>query len=1703
MATGDRRLVPSARRGMTVLGKIPSVPKPINLPSQRLENRGLDPSVEIVPRGTFSWGTGRSPPASSSSWGNVGLSSSPPVSTGAWNSTSTSVQPVSSSNNITGGLAQNPPRPLSAGSTRPLSAGTTRPLSGGSAWGGAVKLEEQLQPSRFNLTTVDFPTLGSEKNPNLRPQQNTAASNRPTSADATKQRHLAYTGTSFSRPTSADGSKERKPGYPGIASADRPTSADGGRHQPDTRLATFPPFADKNLMDQRHPVYTGVVGHGTAGPGPGTHGHSLYPPLVQQGIPSPGSHMMPIGEIMYPNVSQHDQYSNRPQAPHSNMEERDVLELPMDSRPGVYRSYPSDSGPNHLDRSRVYQSHHSQSRWEPNDLDRSGVYQSHHLQSGSSEHLRHGMVQIEPRPSGTETSMQRGQPVVDNRRDGYNITNKYFAEQRGGWAGRNAVYIGSPIDARDPLISNSGTGRELQKPDTFITSWEHQPKHSGWGDGNSGDTSVGMYRGGASSAIYKQATLLEKMPQGSVLEGGSEIRHMEESRGKGAGHAGETLHLMPSEGSGHGNQGDVQPDSLVFPSGASVTGKASKLPGTGVTEISNSVRQDVQYHKQEETARNLASKTMIGGPEVSELGNNTLDNAGPGDGSAPGSGASVGTQPSKLKQEDEGSRAEQSREPQRTELVSNVAVQRQQDNRHDNIQSKDNFHIVDTDSTNGFTGAAKNITAKKKFPISQRFTKVNRKKDLSPSLSHESEETTCASKNPLSKASDENRINGGTSSSSAVFSTPSGKESNSDVSSGVQGTSDAMCIDACSKGAHGAVQTKSSTHTEVEGHSAGDHKVVSTPKPNFSVAPIGEAVAIPSSEEEGQAPDDNGSSMKTRQNSHPSRRPHHSRSMHDTHSADKQHVNHGMVWAPVKNSTTVGATKEENLLHIGKAGKMQESLQQIPTLANQEKPMQPSQEHQPTESQGQRHAQQVQKMQSAASSQQGQGHQTQEHSVVSNRKHGQQTQHQKVEFNQQGQGHQMEEHFVASSKKHGQQMQHQRVEFNFKKQGQRTQQQWSRSSDHTEREQCLQQEPSTAENQNLGTKQHQSVASSHVEQGQPQSQFMASRQREVHLKEILPAKEQQEKAGESGPIPVADRFEGKKNKDESTIYTLKPARSQQHQRREQEYEQKSVASSHHGQSFLNKGDGIVVEDQENQPSETLTLPVAELTKNKSYSSRTSKQQKRHQHESSASLNGGPEPSLVAEPEAIKDKEESRTYHQKLVRQQEMQNKQSAAVTHQGHNQIGEEYKKPFSQTPENGSSTIKNERKFYVPKQARKQYMHQQEFVASGYQGQRSQEQANQESRLSNEKAQQYAQTSQLSGVESNAKKGDIELYTPKPSRQQHMQGHQSAARGQRRQTIVDLVEEQSGQDVMSSSGTESPLHKDNEITRRDSVSNSMRNKDVVQSCVTGNRDESKSPVSSEFSQGKKEIKYYASKPGRQQQESVLNVDQGHVEAPMREGPSPQEKLERSHQMPKTEPIKKKDEIRRYTPKPARQREPTESSAVLEGTVVKETGELSLPEQREQQRSGNDERARELEHGYKNRNYSTKPHKSAAVPRLQTNTQPAVEDGTVDGHVSRDDKAVGFHQKTGPRQRHYDAVTLEDAEVYKGKQYQKRQYHYQRVVQQSQTVKPQEEVFNVDYEHKLGTRQLDQGQNRYERREGPSRRGRSHGYGYRAADQAG
>ncbi|ESW27443.1 hypothetical protein PHAVU_003G202300 [Phaseolus vulgaris] len=199
MLSGERRWASSSRRGgMTVLGKV-AVPKPINLPSQRLENHGLDPNVEIVPKGTLSWGS-RSSSSTSNAWGSSSLSpntdggaSSPshlsgrPSSGGSGTRPSTAgsdrvLEPTSNSwgsnsrpSSASGVLSKNQSsltslRPRSA-ETRPGSSQLSRfaePLTESSGAWNAARTTEKLgvaQPKNeeFSLSSGDFPTLGSDK----------------------------------------------------------------------------------------------------------------------------------------------------------------------------------------------------------------------------------------------------------------------------------------------------------------------------------------------------------------------------------------------------------------------------------------------------------------------------------------------------------------------------------------------------------------------------------------------------------------------------------------------------------------------------------------------------------------------------------------------------------------------------------------------------------------------------------------------------------------------------------------------------------------------------------------------------------------------------------------------------------------------------------------------------------------------------------------------------------------------------------------------------------------------------------------------------------------------------------------------------------------------------------------------------------------------------------------------------------------------------------------------------------------------------------------------------------------------------------------------------------------------------------------------------------------------------------------------------
>eukprot|EP00850_Spirogloea_muscicola_P007369 SM000037S13504 [mRNA] locus=s37:293791:300097:+ [translate_table: standard] len=222
---------------MTVLGKIPSVPKPVNLPSQRLENRGLDPHVELVPRGTVTWNTsGRSPPANGA-WGGAGLSPTqegaqsslvmpsmqqPEAPSGPWGHPlrvsaggPLAAPPPPAPTNAWGVAASRPSPPVSGIAaqlqvqqsqqglaTRPPAAGMPdgrllakvgreapppslqQPMSPGTqgppvtAWGGPSRRAADMHHSKFQLAR-DFPTLShtdQEKAGDLRQQSDDVSS---------------------------------------------------------------------------------------------------------------------------------------------------------------------------------------------------------------------------------------------------------------------------------------------------------------------------------------------------------------------------------------------------------------------------------------------------------------------------------------------------------------------------------------------------------------------------------------------------------------------------------------------------------------------------------------------------------------------------------------------------------------------------------------------------------------------------------------------------------------------------------------------------------------------------------------------------------------------------------------------------------------------------------------------------------------------------------------------------------------------------------------------------------------------------------------------------------------------------------------------------------------------------------------------------------------------------------------------------------------------------------------------------------------------------------------------------------------------------------------------------------------------------------------------------------------------------------------
>ncbi|CAK9201857.1 unnamed protein product [Sphagnum troendelagicum] len=435
----------STRRGMTVLGKIPAVPKPINLPSQRLENHGLDPNVEIVPRGSVSWGSaGRSPPTSTGAWGTGASASSPPVSNSTWGSKQGGLTTGSNGSGGGGGAwggAGTVPRPASAGSgTRPSSAGSIRlgqqepdtstannssnppwgprptsgpgvqvqtqvqsqtsfsrprsadtssragpslsgfgdpsagpaPAVGSHATGGRLgQVDEPHQASRFKLTRVDFPTLGSEKNPDLRPHPNDG-SHTPTGGYGGPERRMPdgwrRDGPPFGgQPALPDGNWQRDgpppmPSYGGQGlpsdSWRREVPPSGSPLDDNWRRGGAPPIGQygptprgpggpshfphdgAGSMHQPH-FGPGSAPYGPSRPGPGGFGRpgDMYAngPLMRPGAP-----MRPNN--MFPGPGPYDAYYGHPG--YTNMEDQQRMMSGMGGPgPAGHAGFPFHHGP--------------------------------------------------------------------------------------------------------------------------------------------------------------------------------------------------------------------------------------------------------------------------------------------------------------------------------------------------------------------------------------------------------------------------------------------------------------------------------------------------------------------------------------------------------------------------------------------------------------------------------------------------------------------------------------------------------------------------------------------------------------------------------------------------------------------------------------------------------------------------------------------------------------------------------------------------------------------------------------------------------------------------------------------------------------------------------------------------------------------------------------------------------------------------------------------------------------------------------------------------------------------------------------------------------------------------------------------------------------------------------------------------------------
>lgn len=364
---------------MTVLGKV-AVPKPINLPSQRLENHGLDPHVEIVPKGTLSWGS-RPSSAGSNAWGTSALSpstdgggSSPshllgrPSSGGGTRPSTAGSESAHDSNVNAWGSNSRPSSAsgilassnVSSASLRPRSA-DTRPGSshlsrfaepspeGSGAWGAAAPERMGVASATkegFSLSSGDFPTLGSEKEEskgNMEPLDH-ASHGRPGSSGGVRtmsdSRGIVHS-DDVSRNLDVKGNSWRKDGTPLFEDGPRPSME---RWHGEPHMYPNPNMAPPHYESWRGapPVNTpgGVWYRGPPGPPP--YGGPVPPggfpmepfPYYHPQVPAPG---LPSSQPIPPGAGHHGPRPKNGDMPHgSHMPHVPHLHPGMPMRPGFY-----------------------------------------------------------------------------------------------------------------------------------------------------------------------------------------------------------------------------------------------------------------------------------------------------------------------------------------------------------------------------------------------------------------------------------------------------------------------------------------------------------------------------------------------------------------------------------------------------------------------------------------------------------------------------------------------------------------------------------------------------------------------------------------------------------------------------------------------------------------------------------------------------------------------------------------------------------------------------------------------------------------------------------------------------------------------------------------------------------------------------------------------------------------------------------------------------------------------------------------------------------------------------------------------------------------------------------------------------------------------------------------------------------------------